>query len=715
MYYGDEIGMGDNFYLGDRDGVRTPMQWSPDRNGGFSRAKPQELFLPSIQDAVYGYEAVNVEAQSGASGSLLNWMRRTVRIRKRIRAFGRGKLTFLYPRNRKVLAYIRSHEDEDVLCVFNLSRSAQAAELDLSAFKGRVPVELEGGGAFPPLGELPYLLTLPPWGFFWFLLAHDAEMPDWHEPVTGIQPEFETIPCRSERLEAALTPEALWRLARGPLPEFLRLQRWYQPGDAEIERVEARPGPEIRSGLNLSIVELKTKGREPERYFLPLTALWGEEHLQFGSPTLSATIARLRKANRLGALVDACVEPDFAVTLAGAMRDEREARGGAVTLRATSEPSLTDLPCVAEARSLGADDTGVAIALDDAAVVKLYRRLETGHRAEVELARFLKAQGRFRNTPEYLGEATLAEDGRPPSTIAACFAYIRGQGEAWTAIVDALERALEDRAHIDGHGQVERALHDDFAYPLDLGEIIGRRIGEFHAALADPGEVWTFRGADATPADIARWSAQARVSVGRALAALATASEGPAREALLARGDDALEAASALAQRIETARKTRIHGDLRLARLLISEGDVYLTGFRGPSSGQEPTAALASPLEDVARLLTDIEDAAITAVARLRARGVAAPEAERYAWAWRDAAREAFFNGYAEGRGASSPEDSPLLRLLRLDAAFARLRHAAEHDRGVEEAARLAHDALEAAAPSGVGAEASGPGAGAPS
>ncbi len=171
LYYGDEIGMGDNIYLGDRDGVRTPMQWSPDRNGGFSRSDPARLFLPTIQDPIYGFDAVNVEAQARAQTSLLNWTRRMIAIRNNHVSLGRGALRFLYPDNRKVLAWIREHDNERVLCVANLSRAPQAVQLDLSDLRTAVPVELTGGTSFPPIGDLPYLLTMPAYGFYWFSLS----------------------------------------------------------------------------------------------------------------------------------------------------------------------------------------------------------------------------------------------------------------------------------------------------------------------------------------------------------------------------------------------------------------------------------------------------------------------------------------------------------------------------------------------------------------
>ncbi len=204
VYYGDELGMGDNYFLGDRDGVRTPMQWSADRNGGFSRANPQQLYLPPIMDPVYGFQAVNVEAQQNEASSLLNWMRRMISVRKQHPAFGRGTLTVLLPQNRKILAYVREYENERILCVVNLSRAAQAVELDLSVWRGAVPIELAGNAAFPPIGTLPYMLTLPAYGFFWFLLAPEADAPSWHTQMPDPLPEFVTLTAAGGNLSRVL-------------------------------------------------------------------------------------------------------------------------------------------------------------------------------------------------------------------------------------------------------------------------------------------------------------------------------------------------------------------------------------------------------------------------------------------------------------------------------------------------------------------------------
>jgi maltose alpha-D-glucosyltransferase/alpha-amylase len=177
MYYGDEIGMGDNFYLGDRNGVRTPMQWTGDRNAGFSRADPSRLYMPVILDPLYHYQAINVEAQLRSETSLLHWIRRLIRVRKKYPAFGRGSLEFIPCENQKVVAYVRRHEDQVILVVNNLSRFAQPAMLDLRLYRGRVPVEILGGHPFPPIGELPYFITLGPHGFFWFLLDLSLSTP----------------------------------------------------------------------------------------------------------------------------------------------------------------------------------------------------------------------------------------------------------------------------------------------------------------------------------------------------------------------------------------------------------------------------------------------------------------------------------------------------------------------------------------------------------
>ena len=221
IYYGDEIGMGENIYLGDRNGVRTPMQWTPDRNGGFSRCDPARLYLPIIMDPVYGYESINVEAQSRSLGSLLSWTKRLIAVRKASKVFGRGSLTFLRPANRSVLAYIRQLDDEIILSVANLSRSAQAAEIDLSRWHGRQPMEAIGRTAFPPIEDRPYLITLAPYGFFWLRLCEPVAPTE----APSIAPEFHTLVIAND-WQSLLWGRSRSVLERDVLPAFLSGRRW---------------------------------------------------------------------------------------------------------------------------------------------------------------------------------------------------------------------------------------------------------------------------------------------------------------------------------------------------------------------------------------------------------------------------------------------------------------------------------------------------------
>ncbi len=232
IYYGDEIGMGDNIYLGDRNGVRTPMQWTPDRNGGFSRADPARLYAPTIMDPIYGYESVNVEAQSRSLSSLLSATKRLISVRKSTLAFGRGTMTFIRPPNRSVLCYVRQYKDEAILCVANLSRSAQATELDLSAWKDRIPLEMLGRTRFPAIGDLPYMITLAPYGFYWFEL-NERDKSEHFEP--SVVPEFETlvVPLGATWVSLARTRSVF---ERDVLPGHLARTRWYPERSAAAIR-----------------------------------------------------------------------------------------------------------------------------------------------------------------------------------------------------------------------------------------------------------------------------------------------------------------------------------------------------------------------------------------------------------------------------------------------------------------------------------------------
>ena len=663
LYYGDELGMGDNYYLGDRDGVRTPMQWSADRNGGFSRANPQALYLPPIQDPVYGFQAVNVEAQQNETSSLLNWTRRMIGVRKQHKAFGRGALQILYPRNRKILAYVRRHEEENILCVANLSRQAQAVEIDLSEFRGAVPVELIGGAPFPPVGDLPYMLTLPAYGFFWFLLAPEADAPKWHVLAPDPLPEFVTLTAPGGRIDRALEGRELQNFERYALPEFLRHQRWYAGKGTKIRRTSAVSLGAIDGEPNQLLVATVETDEGPQRYFLPVSMLWGEQNLTFGAPKLSYTIAKVRNGPHLGALLDACHDERFVGDLIGAIRAGGELRADGATLRFASTELFRSLDLSAGIHPLGGEQSNVSVLIGEAAMLKMYRRLREGEQPEIEVARFLTEVAGYKNTPPFYGSAEYRPKDAPPVGLAAVFGFVRNQGDAWSVVLDALERHLDEFAfmpHDDAaaspapDGAPPPSPEADFPYPLSLGAILGKRTGELHAAFAAPTDDPAFAAETIGEADLTGWAAHTREETDRALATIASALP-TLPESVRADADTLLAARETLRARIAAigsyagfGRKTRVHGDFHLGQVLVAQDDVMIIDFEG-----EPQRELAerreknSGLVDIAGMLRSFDYAAWAALDRLAARhGQVDERVRRRALLWRDQATKDFLGAY---------------------------------------------------------------------
>jgi maltose alpha-D-glucosyltransferase / alpha-amylase len=654
LYYGDELGMGDNYYLGDRDGVRTPMQWSADRNGGFSRANPQALYLPPIQDPVYGYQAVNVEAQQNEASSLLNWTRRMIGVRQQHKAFGRGTLTFLYPLNRKVLAYVRRSESENILCVANLSRQAQAVEVDLSEFRGAVPIELAGGAAFPPVGDLPYMLTLPAYGFFWFLLAKEADSPNWHVQTPDPLPEFVTLTATGGRIDRALEGRELANLERYALPEFLRHQRWYSGKGAAIRSASVAFIGSIEGEPNELLIATAETSEGPQRYFLPVTVLWGEQNLTFGAPKLSYTLAKVRHGPILGALIDACYDERFAADLIRAMRGdgERPAAGGSLFFSANDAFRALDVS--GEIRSVGAEQSNVSLIIGDSAMVKIYRRLRAGEQPEIEVARFLTEVAGFKNTPPFLGSVEYRPNDAPPLGLAAAFGFVRNQGDAWTVVLDTLERHLDEVALMPpGEAGAPTEPAAGLAHLRNLIATLGRRTAELHAAFATPTDDPAFRPEPIRKSDLGDWVDQTIGEWQTAFAALERATglseetEKDIDRLLVARQAlfDRLEAARGLAA---SGRKTRIHGDYHLGQVLVAQDDVMIIDFEGePQRDVEERRQKSSALRDVAGMLRSFDYAAWSALDRVKTRlGQVPDEAVARVSAWRDQATRDFLDAY---------------------------------------------------------------------
>jgi maltose alpha-D-glucosyltransferase / alpha-amylase len=656
MYYGDEIGMGDNYYLGDRDGVRTPMQWSADRNGGFSRAIPQQLYLPTIQDPVYGYEAINVEAQQGSPSSLLNWMKRMIGVRQTLDVFGRGEIEILYPRNRKVLAYLRRHGDTAVLCVANLSRQAQAAEIDLKEFRGRVPVELTGQSPFPPIGELPYLTTLPAYGFYWFLLADEHEAPSWHTPYTQILPDFLTLTTRDGRLSTALSDRTAGQFRSRTLADWLPLQRWFAGKAADRSGVTLETLTEMSEGRHLLCIAQVESGGETQRYFLPLSAVWGEDALTI-SPRLPATLAKLRRVNRVGAMVESGADEGFAQDMLAALREGRPIDTGEGRIEFTPLKGLAEIEDAGEPRQIAVEQSNSSIAFGDTLILKLYRRLFEGVQPDIEIGRFLTEQEDFDAAPALLGTVDLVGADGTRTTLAAAFEFVRNQGDAWTYVTEALLRDLE-RADMSGEGSDDMA-DGALGGPLDLGAVLGRRTAQMHRALAG-GSVEDGFGtvpldADTLKALVEETQRDMAGHLDRLAEALPTLPEtagGLARQVLDQR--TALEdRLTALASMSPAGGVSRVHGDFHLGQVLVTQNDVRLIDFEGePVSSLEERRARHSPLRDVAGMLRSFDYAFWSTMRRRAELGADATASGPAVAGWREATSDAFLDAYrAEMQG----------------------------------------------------------------
>ncbi|HYH17868.1 MAG TPA: maltose alpha-D-glucosyltransferase [Azospirillum sp.] len=691
VYYGDEIGMGDNIYLGDRDGVRTPMQWSPDRNGGFSRADPARLYLPAIQDPIYGFQAVNVEAQQRSPSSLLNWMKRLIAVRQQRKAFGRGTFRLLYPGNRKVLAYVREYQqdgaDEIILCVANLSRSAQAVELDLKEWKARVPVEMLGRTVFPPIGDLTYLLTLPAYGFYWFALAAEADVPRWHESPPEPMPDLLTVVMR-DGWHSVLSGRPLRELEEDVLGAFLPKQRWFAAKDQRIGTAQVTMAAEMpvsgTDGFMLTRVDVGFSGglsgdTATQHYFLPLAINWDPEATSSGAPLLPYTLAKVRRGPTTGALYDGAHADGFALALLGALREGRELKAteGGVLFRPTARMADLDLGEAPEVRRIGVEQSNTSVLVGDQAVVKVLRRLAPGQHPELEMGRFLTEVAGFANTPPLLGSVEHVADDGTPTALAVAQGFVRNQGDGWTTTVEYLERELDEIRLGVVRADDEMPDEEPFGLFLQLARTLGQRTAEMHRALAIETGDAAFDPEPVTPDDLRAWTQRARKQAEAAFAVLSATADRLSGsetrsevERLLSRRDEVMARLDELAGQPVNAVKTRIHGDYHLGQVLRAQTDWYVIDFEGePAKPLAERRAKRSALVDVAGMLRSFNYAAWAAVFRLddqaleQGAGSRIMEAARD-WEWRTVA--AFSEAYRTTLGDCPvwPDDDSAARRL---------------------------------------------------
>jgi len=697
IYYGDEIGMGDNVFVGDRNGVRTPMQWSPDRNAGFSRADPQSLYLQPIMDPMYGYEALNVETQSREASSLLNWTKRMLAVRKTSHAFGRGKRRFLKPGNRKILAYLSEYGDDAILTVFNLSRSAQPVELDLSAFKGRVPVEMLGKTAFPPVGELPYLLTLPSHGFYWFRLSSEVQMPAWHQEGTPLQDRAvlvlfdgwtsffreRVMPWRigmAERMRLQLETETL--------PRHVETQRWYASKGTAIARARVRDHAVWDAGQRswmLPLLDLDGPS-EASTYFMPLALAWEDHDEERMKALMACPVAKVRQQANVGVMADAFFDESFCRALV-------EAMGQRLTLP-TSGGKLLFTHTDAFAKLAGKDVNSLAVTaptaqssntvvtLGERLFLKGYRRLRPGINPELEMGRFLTEVAKYPNCVPVAGALEYVANDGSTMTLALVQSYVPNQGDGWDYTLSYLERYLESVRTIDTEHPAD--VHGGF---LSLMHTLGERTAELHLALSKRTGDKAFDPEPMTAQDVAAWRERAANETGRTLDRLAERLADLPHELqdeakrLLVRAADVRERVAAFPLEGQSGVKTRFHGDYHLGQVLVSRNDFLIIDFEGePARSFEERRQRSSALRDVAGMVRSFNYARWSALRRVAQSADEIVKLEPAARAWEAETRAAFLGAYMARMshgGATQSEESAtrLLALFEFEKAMYELRY----------------------------------------
>jgi maltose alpha-D-glucosyltransferase/alpha-amylase len=707
IYYGDEIGMGDNIYLGDRNGVRTPMQWNADRNAGFSTATPARLYSPVIMDAVLGYEAVNVEAQQGDSSSLLSWMRNMIALRKLFSVFGRGKIEFLNPTNRKVLAYLRTYGEEQILCVANLSRFAQPVDLDLSKLEDMVPIEMLGYVEFPSIERQPYRLTLAPYSFLWLELQPKADAaeaavdPAEHAPLdatAGWTSIFEGI--------------ARKRLETVNLPEYLPQQRWFAGKARAIKSTRIISWAPIKEPHSaLALVEVQFEAGEPEVYQVPLALTLGAAATELRRVAPNAIIASVLSEKMEGLLHDGVQDDNVGLELLSLIEngsdlrtsDGRVIRGvpGKVfqEIRGSAE---TPLPV----RRSTAEQSNTSIIYGDRFILKLFRRLEPGVNPDAENGRHLTEKTTFDRIPPFAGSSELepAADEAEPTILTMLQGLVANEGDGWKWTIEELDRYYEtsaplpfpENASAEPGDSLELAEHsdsqaarDNLGIYLDAAATLGKRTAELHLALAAPSDDPAFAPEPLTSQNFQTLLFDFHEHASRVLDVL--------RERMPFLPDEAIEiAATVLSRRrrildyfgtLKSAsfrtQRIRIHGDYHLGQVLRAKSDFVILDFEGePARPLEYRRSKQCPLKDVAGMLRSFSYAAYASLINYSTRhSEDLTRLEPWAQLWERSAAAAFLRAYREtAQGAEFlPADTSdfhkLLDLFLLDKALYEVRY----------------------------------------
>ncbi len=687
VYYGDEIGMGDNIYLGDRNGVRTPMQWSGDRNAGFSKANPQRLYFPVIADPEYHYEAVNVETQQSNPNSLWWWMRRMIAQRRSLPALSSGSLHFLQPDNAKVLAFERRLEDETVLVVANLSRHVQSVELDLGHHAGRHPIEVFGRTPFPQVGELPYLLTLGAHQFYWFRFEH-ASVTD--ETIDGLP----RIRLRSEDADVFRARGQLGKALAADLPR----RRWFRSKASTITAVDvvdvlSFPDTDVKT----IIAEVNFAEREHETYVIPVTLVSEELAADLREHEAERILAVVTGSGDGSALVHAIDDATFGRSLLASMTGRPRKVGSQTEVKSSGRKGAKPRIGVdSQVRTLGVEQSNSSIVFDDTVILKVFRKLEAGQNPEVEIGRFLTERTDFANTPPTLGVLDAIHDGIE-SALGVLQEYVPNQGDAWAHTVDQMslfiEQVITSRSQdrlptIKAHpmdligAEPDEDLAGMFGTALIEARLLGRRTAQLHVALGSEPNDPAFSPEPMTTLYQRSLYQAMRTGVRQSFQLLRRRKktmEGDVADLadqVLDREAELLDRVAAVSKGKLDAPRTRIHGDYHLGQVLFTGNDFMIIDFEGePARPVSERRIKRSPLRDVAGMVRSYHYAANAGALEVQARGlvdahsVTADRIKQWADVWFRWVASTFLAGYLDEIGDSAviPSDPDQIRTL-LDA-----------------------------------------------
>ena len=633
IYYGDEIGMGDNFYLGDRDGVRTPMQWSPDRNAGFSRSNPQKLYLPVILDPEYSYEAVNVETQRQNTSSLLWWTKRVINMRKRYKAFGRGNLNFIHVENPKVLAFTRTYEDETILVVVNLSRFSQAADLSLDEFSGYVPVEIFSKNKFPEIKDgQPYFFTLSPHAYHWFLL---------NKVHTEIEEKSALPMVAVKKWKDLLSNEVFSKLENDVLPDYLMKMRWFGGKGRSIQNLNIINHAELplkNSPCVLLLIEVSYESGMPEIYQLPVTFGGGQVAEKTIESCPQSVICRFKvDKEEEGILYDALygralqqfIFERMAARQNIALKDSEISFYGEKQLK----KYLKEHDEV-KSKVLAAEQSNTSIIYDSSYFLKIYRKLDRAINPDLEISRFLSEKSNFKHIPDFLG-AMEWKYGKETIVLGMMQNLVPNQGDAWVYMLDRL-RNYNDRilSHVD-ENLSEPKLKGSLTSPVDFDKVpeesqlligvtvaertrvLGVRTGEMHIALASNTSMSDFapeefslhyqRSLFSSLQSLVRSTYQ---SLSKNMKKLSPEVRAEAEE-VFAMKDDVLKVLKRIYKKKFDVVKIRNHGDFHLGQVLFTGKDFVILDFEGePARSFSERRLKRSPLRDVAGMIRSFHYAA---------------------------------------------------------------------------------------------------------